>query len=58
MPTYYDLFTGKSCLQESQISGKVLSKEGLCYVDEHQMSEHLKELKISLGEIMGCTHEC
>lgn len=39
-------FTGKSCLQESQLSGKVLSKEGLCYADEHQINEHLKELNI------------
>lgn len=47
------VFTGKGCLQESQISGKILSKEGLCHVDEHQMSENLKQLNInSLWEIM------
>lgn len=41
------IFNCKSCLQESQISGKVLSKEGLRYEDEHQMSEHLKQLNIN-----------
>lgn len=36
------IFTGKCCLQESQISqtsGKVLSKEGFAYLDEDQIRE-------------------